>query len=69
MKAAQQALKDKGHDPGVVDGKMGPKTMTALGDFQKSQGMEATGRLDERTVQALGMDGARTSASPAAETK
>lgn len=52
-------LKDKGHEPGVVDGKMGPKTMAALRDFQKTQGMEATGLLDDKTVQALGMDGAK----------
>ncbi|RPH82305.1 MAG: peptidoglycan-binding protein, partial [Candidatus Rokuibacteriota bacterium] len=30
VKAVQQALKDKGHDPGEVDGKMGPKTQAAL---------------------------------------
>ncbi|MBM3218763.1 MAG: hypothetical protein FJZ38_08775 [Candidatus Rokubacteria bacterium] len=38
---------------------MGPKTMAALRDFQKTQGMEATGLLDDKTVQALGMDGAK----------
>jgi peptidoglycan hydrolase-like protein with peptidoglycan-binding domain len=57
VKAAQQALKDKGHDPGTVDGKMGPKTQAALRDFQKAQGIEASGRLDTKTTQALGMDG------------
>ena len=61
VKAAQQALKDKGHDPGDVDGKMGPKTQAALRDFQKAQGIQATGRLDAKTAQALGMEGARTS--------
>ena len=30
VKAVQQALKDKGHDPGSVDGVMGPKTRSAL---------------------------------------
>ena len=57
VKAAQQALKDKGHDPGTVDGRMGPKTQAALRDFQKAQGIEASGRLDTKTTQALGMDG------------
>jgi len=61
VKAAQQALKDKGHDPGEVDGKMGPKTQAALRDFQKAQGMQATGRLDAKTMQALGMEGGKTS--------
>src|SRR6185503_5445142 len=56
VKAAQQALKDKGHDPGTVDGRMGPRTQAALRDFQKAQGMESTGDLDPKTTQALGMD-------------
>ena len=56
VKAAQQALKDKGYDAGTVDGRMGPKTQAALRDFQKAQGMELTGDLDPKTTQALGMD-------------
>jgi peptidoglycan hydrolase-like protein with peptidoglycan-binding domain len=63
VKAAQQALKDKGHDPGDIDGKMGPKTQAALRDFQKAQGMQATGRLDPKTMQSLGMEGAKTSSA------
>lgn len=63
VKAAQQALKDKGHDPGTVDGKMGPKTQAALRDFQKAQGMQATGRLDMKTMQSLGVDGGKTSSA------
>jgi peptidoglycan hydrolase-like protein with peptidoglycan-binding domain len=63
VKAAQQALKDKGHDPGSIDGKMGPKTQAALRDFQKAEGMEATGRLDMKTMQSLGMEGGKTSSA------
>ena len=63
VKAAQQALKEKGHDPGDVDGKMGPKTQAALRDYQKAQGMQATGRLDAKTMQSLGMDGTKTSSA------
>jgi peptidoglycan hydrolase-like protein with peptidoglycan-binding domain len=61
VKAAQQALKDKGHDPGSVDGRLGPRTQQALRDFQKTEGLEATGRLDEKTMQSLGIEGTRTS--------
>jgi peptidoglycan hydrolase-like protein with peptidoglycan-binding domain len=68
VKAVQQALKDKGHDPGDVDGKMGPKTQAALRDFQKAQGLQGSGRLDDKTMQALGVGGGSTgtggSASP-----
>jgi peptidoglycan hydrolase-like protein with peptidoglycan-binding domain len=63
VKAAQQALKDKGHDPGDVDGKMGPKTQAALRDFQKAQGLQASGRLDAKTVQALGIEAGKTSSA------
>jgi len=56
VKAAQQALKDKGHDPGAVDGVMGPKTQAALRDFQGKEGLKATGRLDRDTMSKLGVE-------------
>ncbi|HZY30669.1 MAG TPA: peptidoglycan-binding domain-containing protein, partial [Candidatus Methylomirabilis sp.] len=37
MKAAQEAMKAKGFDPGPIDGIMGPKTTSALKDFQKKE--------------------------------
>jgi peptidoglycan hydrolase-like protein with peptidoglycan-binding domain len=67
VKAVQQALKDKGHDPGDVDGKMGPKTQAALKDFQQKEGLKASGRLDSETAAKLGVQAkADTSSSPAA---
>jgi peptidoglycan hydrolase-like protein with peptidoglycan-binding domain len=67
VKAVQQALKDKGHDPGDVDGKMGPKTQQALRDYQQKEGLKATGRLDGETASKLGVQAsADTSSSPAA---
>ena len=68
VKAAQQALKDKGYDAGTVDGRMGPKTQAALRDFQKAQGMESTGDLDPKTTQALGMDMGTTGSADASST-
>lgn len=53
--AAQQALKDKGHDPGMIDGKMGPRTRAAVADYQKAEGLRQTGRLDDDTRDKLGM--------------
>src|SRR5262249_56667718 len=64
VRAAQQALKEKGHDPGMVDGVMGPKTQAALKDFQKSQGIQDTGRLDAETMSKLGVEGRSGAASP-----
>jgi membrane-bound lytic murein transglycosylase B len=54
--AIQEALKDKGHDPGEIDGVMGPRTSAALQEFQKAEGMEPTGRPDPKTLAALGVD-------------
>jgi len=51
----QQALKDKGFDPGTMDGVMGPKTVSALRDYQKSQNLTTTGRLDGDTSAKLGV--------------
>jgi len=64
VRAAQQALKDKGHDPGMVDGVMGPKTQAALKDFQKSQGIQDTGRLDAETMAKLGIEGRSGAGGP-----
>ena len=53
--AMQQALKDKGFDPGSVDGVMGPKTSSALRAYQKSENLTTTGRLDGDTRAKLGV--------------
>jgi peptidoglycan hydrolase-like protein with peptidoglycan-binding domain len=55
VKAAQEALKDKGHDPGEIDGVMGPKTQEALKDFQSKEGLNASGQLDRETMSKLGI--------------
>ena len=51
----QQALKDKGFDPGSVDGVMGPKTSSALREYQKSENLTTTGTLDGDTKAKLGV--------------
>lgn len=68
IKQVQQKLTEKGHNSGPADGVMGPQTQSALKDFQKAQGIEASGELDERTLTALGVDasggGSMSSGSP-----
>lgn len=67
VRAVQQALKDKGHDPGPIDGIMGPKTREALKGFQKAEGIKETGRLDAETMAKLGVEArAGETGSPAA---
>jgi hypothetical protein len=51
----QQALKDKGYNPGPIDGKMGPKTHAALADFQKKEGLMPNGQWDDQTASRLGV--------------
>jgi hyperosmotically inducible protein len=51
----QQALKDKGFDPGATDGVMGPRTTTALKAYQKSENLPTTGTMDGDTSAKLGV--------------
>jgi peptidoglycan hydrolase-like protein with peptidoglycan-binding domain len=53
VREAQIALRDAGFDPGGIDGVMGPKTRQALREFQASQGLPQTGKLDATTHRQL----------------
>jgi peptidoglycan hydrolase-like protein with peptidoglycan-binding domain len=44
MNTMQQTLKDKGFDPGPIDGPMGPRTAAALRDSQKAESPTLTAR-------------------------
>jgi peptidoglycan hydrolase-like protein with peptidoglycan-binding domain len=55
IKSAQEALKARGHNPGSVNGRMDEKTQQALRDFQKANNLPATGVLDEKTAEQLGV--------------
>ena len=46
IRQAQMALKDKGHDPGPIDGIHGPRTSSALRAYQKAANIKVTGRLE-----------------------
>ncbi len=49
----QIALKNAGFDPGSIDGKIGKKTRTAIGGFQKAQGLNPDGIVGNRTWEKL----------------
>ncbi|HWK66050.1 MAG TPA: peptidoglycan-binding protein [Rhizobiaceae bacterium] len=49
----QKILNKNGYDAGGADGVMGDKTKTAIAAFQKDNGMDPTGRVDETLVKAL----------------
>ncbi len=58
IREAQQALKDKGIDPGSVDGVNGRATRAAIKKFQTQQNLTADGRLGPKTLDALGVKSA-----------
>lgn len=49
----QKILKDEGLYPGPVDGIMGKQTRKAIKEFQKTKGLNATGKIDLSTNLAL----------------
>lgn len=61
VKKAQEALKNKGHNPGSMDGVIGPQTRQAIRAFQNANGLKATGRLDTETAEKLGVEKASAS--------
>lgn len=61
VRAAQEALKTEGYHPGPIDGMMGPRTASAARAYQKAEGLQQTGQLDQATMDKLG---ARGSAMP-----
>jgi peptidoglycan hydrolase-like protein with peptidoglycan-binding domain len=55
IRQAQEALKSKGRDPGPIDGVLGARTVAALNDYQKAEGLTPTGKLDTKTLESLGI--------------
>ncbi|MDJ0660966.1 MAG: peptidoglycan-binding protein [Crocosphaera sp.] len=56
VKALQDALRNKGFDPGLSDGIFGNGTESAVIAFQKSEGLLADGIAGPQTLGALAMD-------------
>jgi peptidoglycan hydrolase-like protein with peptidoglycan-binding domain len=56
IKSVQTALNNAGFNVGNADGRWGPETRKALKDFQNSKGIRASGRLNQNTITALGLN-------------
>ena len=52
--AVQRQLSKKGYYKGSIDGQFGPKSRSALSQFQADHHLRETGRIDEATLDALG---------------
>jgi peptidoglycan hydrolase-like protein with peptidoglycan-binding domain len=55
IKKVQKTLRDKGYDPGPIDGVMGSQTRGAISQYQKSENLPVTGHLDVQTAGGLGV--------------
>ena len=51
----QSALQEAGYYDGPVTGWLNVETRAALANFQRDQGLEITGAIDESTVELLGL--------------
>jgi hypothetical protein len=54
VRRVQQALKDKGFDPGPVNGVTGARLKDAINAFQTRYGIGSNGEVDNQTLLALG---------------
>jgi peptidoglycan hydrolase-like protein with peptidoglycan-binding domain len=55
IRQAQIALKNRGFDPGSIDGMLKPQTQDALRAFQAASNLPVTGTFDGQTQAALGI--------------
>ena len=56
IRRAQERLHAAGFDAGPMDGLLGARTTEALRGYQHAHGLPVTGRLDDATRQALGIE-------------
>jgi len=54
IRRVQTLLKDRGFDPGPIDGVHGPRTSAAVRGFQERFAIKETGTIDNQTLFALG---------------
>lgn len=54
IQAVQKALNESGFDCGTPDGISGPKTESAIKEYQASKGLEANGQISEGLLTSMG---------------
>src|SRR5262249_36634336 len=55
IRSVQIALKNRGYDPGDINGMMSSQTLEAIRQFQMANHLPETGMLDDKTQMALGV--------------
>jgi peptidoglycan hydrolase-like protein with peptidoglycan-binding domain len=53
IRQIQIALKNAGYDPGLIDGRMGKATRTAIKNFQKANNLSVDGKVGKQTWSVL----------------
>jgi Putative peptidoglycan binding domain len=56
VREVQRALQQKGYYNGAIDGIVGPKTKSGVREFQQTENLPVTGKVDENTAERLGVD-------------
>jgi hypothetical protein len=59
VQSVQVKLRERGYDPGSIDGRTNPKTVQAIRDYQQSVGMTPDGLIDVALMERLGVVGKR----------
>jgi len=59
VQSVQIKLRERGYDPGSIDGRTNPKTVQAVRDYQQSVGMTPDGLIDVALMEKLGVVGKR----------
>lgn len=67
IRQLQLKLNQLGFSAGHVDGLWGPETSSAVLHFQRKNGLQVTGKLDDETFRLLGLGGAAASPATAAQ--
>jgi peptidoglycan hydrolase-like protein with peptidoglycan-binding domain len=55
VKKMQETLRNKGHYTGKVDGVLGLRTRASIREFQKTENLSVTGKIDAQTAGKLGV--------------
>lgn len=56
VRAVQQRLKDRGHDPGPIDGLYGAMTRFAIQQFQNANNIDVDGLITNSLLKELGLE-------------
>jgi peptidoglycan hydrolase-like protein with peptidoglycan-binding domain len=53
VRAIQEALQQRGYEPGDADGLWGERSQAAMREFQEDEGLPVSGNIDEAAIRAL----------------